>query len=189
MIIKERSVRNIRVSIETPLGLAMATVTDGALVGLWLRDPGMGEPVLGDAIADATLDTTHIRTRVMAYFAGDGKAFQGLALAPSGTPFQRKVWGELTRIPTGETVSYGELAEICGIPKGARAIGSAVGRNPIWIAIPCHRVLAVGGGIGGYAGGISRKLWLLAHEQRIAAGGGMLAYPPIWTNRMQAVSQ
>jgi methylated-DNA-[protein]-cysteine S-methyltransferase len=186
---KECGVRNIRLSIETPLGLALATVTDGALVGLWLRDAAMGEPVLGDAIVDSTLDSTHIRTRVSAYFAGDSKAFDGLAMAPSGTPFQRRVWGELTRIPTGETVSYGELAETCGIPKGARAIGSAVGRNPIWIAIPCHRVLAVGGGIGGYAGGISRKLWLLAHEQRIAAGGGMFAYPAAWTNRMHAVSQ
>ena len=74
------------------------------------------------------------------------------------------MWSGLLRIPFGETRTYGELAAALGIPSAARAVGAANGRNPIWILVPCHRVVAAGGALGGYAGGLEAKRWLLAHE-------------------------
>ena len=81
-----------------------------------------------------------------------------------GSEFDRLVWSGLLRIPFGETRTYGELAAALGIPSAARAVGAANGRNPIWILVPCHRVVAAGGALGGYAGGLEAKRWLLAHE-------------------------
>ena len=85
-----------------------------------------------------------------------------------GTPFQRRVWDELRRIPFGETISYAELARRVGQPGAARAVGSANGRNPIGLIIPCHRVIAADGGLGGYGAGLDRKRWLLRHEAEAA---------------------
>ncbi|KFZ42970.1 methylated-DNA--[protein]-cysteine S-methyltransferase [Anoxybacillus flavithermus] len=83
-----------------------------------------------------------------------------------GTPFQMRVWEVLQTIPYGETVSYAHIAKQIGQPKAVRAVGNAVGSNPITIVIPCHRVVRIGGQLGGYAWGIERKKWLLAHETR-----------------------
>jgi methylated-DNA-[protein]-cysteine S-methyltransferase len=96
------------------------------------------------------------------YFAGERTVFD-VPMALDGTPFQREVWGELTRIPYGQTISYGELARRVGRPKGPRAVGQANGRNPIPIIVPCHRVVA-GNGLGGYGGGRPVKRALLAVE-------------------------
>jgi methylated-DNA-[protein]-cysteine S-methyltransferase len=98
-----------------------------------------------------------------AYFAGEREDF-GLALQPHGTPFQMRVWDELTKIPYGETISYSELARRLGDPKLVRAVGLANGRNPISIVIPCHRVIGADGSLVGYGGGLERKKWLLEHE-------------------------
>ncbi len=100
------------------------------------------------------------------YFAGDVAALEGLAVEPRGTSFQRRVWEELRKLPAGATVSYAGVARAVGNPIGVRAVGQAVGKNPIVLAIPCHRVIASDGGLGGYAGGSERKQWLLAHEAR-----------------------
>ena len=81
-----------------------------------------------------------------------------------GTPFQLRVWDELTRIPYGTTISYGELARRLGAPKASRAVGLANGRNPVAIIVPCHRVIGASGRLTGYGGGIERKRWLLDHE-------------------------
>jgi methylated-DNA-[protein]-cysteine S-methyltransferase len=97
------------------------------------------------------------------YFAGSRATFD-LALAPAGTPFQQRVWAELARIPAGTTVTYGELARRAGRPGAARAVGAAVGRNPVSIVVPCHRVVGSDGALTGYAGGIARKAFLLALE-------------------------
>ena len=97
------------------------------------------------------------------YFAGDRRAFD-LPLAPRGTPFQRKVWTALRRIPWGETASYADIARRVGSPKGMRAVGGANGRNPIAIIVPCHRVIAADGTLGGYGGGLERKRFLLELE-------------------------
>lgn len=98
------------------------------------------------------------------YFAGDLAALQSLPVEPGGTPFQQRVWQELRRIPPAQVVSYGELARRINCPRGVRAVGLANGRNPIAIAIPCHRVVGSNGALTGYAGGLGRKRWLLAHE-------------------------
>jgi methylated-DNA-[protein]-cysteine S-methyltransferase len=86
-----------------------------------------------------------------------------------GTPFQRRVWEELRRIPFGATWSYAELARRIGRPGASRAVGSANGRNPFAIVVPCHRVIASDGTLGGYGGGLDRKEWLLPRTQRLVA--------------------
>jgi methylated-DNA-[protein]-cysteine S-methyltransferase len=108
------------------------------------------------------------------YFAGKRTGFD-LPLAPKGTDFQRAVWRQLQEIPYGETISYGELARRVGNPKAARAVGSANGSNPLPIVIPCHRVIAGDGSIGGFGGGLPTKEILLALEQRTSVGNRAVA--------------
>lgn len=98
------------------------------------------------------------------YFAGNRTEFEVL-LAPEATEFQQKVWGQLMDIPWGQTVTYGKIAKKIGQPKAAQAVGAANGQNPIPIIVPCHRVIGSSGALTGYAGGLWRKSWLLAHEQ------------------------
>ena len=99
-----------------------------------------------------------------AYFTGSRTDFAALTLDPQGTPFQLRVWQELRRIPWGQTISYGELARRVGNPKASRAVGQANAVNPIPLIIPCHRVIAADGSLGGYSSGLDRKRWLLRHE-------------------------
>lgn len=99
------------------------------------------------------------------YFSGKSIGFD-LPLNPQGTDFQKKVWAELLKIPIGETITYFELAVRLGDPKLVRAVGTANGRNPLAIVIPCHRVIGAGNKLTGYAGGLDRKLWLLEHEMK-----------------------
>jgi methylated-DNA-[protein]-cysteine S-methyltransferase len=99
------------------------------------------------------------------WFEGRRRIFD-LELAPRGSAFQLEVWDALREIPFGETVTYGEMARRVGRPGSARAIGHAVGRNPIGIVVPCHRVVGANGALTGYAGGLDRKTWLLDHERR-----------------------
>ena len=132
------------------------------LVGLWLEGQkyfgaklklsGEGELPVFDRARD-WLDR---------YFAGERPSPAELPLAPVGTAFQRSVWAKLCEIPCGEALTYGELAK--RLHTSARAVGSAVGRNPISIIVPCHRIMGADGSLTGYAGGIERKRWLLAHE-------------------------
>lgn len=104
-----------------------------------------------------------------AYFAGQRPNPLVLPLCPKGTAFQQNVWKRLLQIPYGETISYGQLAAELAVQMGkqrmsAQAIGGAVGRNPISIVIPCHRVIGANGSLVGYASGLERKRWLLQHE-------------------------
>ena len=98
------------------------------------------------------------------YFAGQRQSFT-VPLAPRGTPFQQEVWRALCAIPYGQTRSYGQLAAALGRPSASRAVGGACRRNPIWLMIPCHRVVGASGSLTGYAGGLERKKALLALEQ------------------------
>lgn len=98
------------------------------------------------------------------YFSGKRCTFD-LPLHLVGTPFQKKVWRQLMKIPYGQTVSYAELARRIGRPKAYRAVANACGQNPLPIIVPCHRVIASGGKLGGYSGGLKRKRWLLRHEK------------------------
>jgi O-6-methylguanine DNA methyltransferase len=99
-----------------------------------------------------------------AYFSGSSTVFD-LDLRAAGTPFQQRVWQALRTIPYGETVTYGELAQLLGQPTASRAVGLANGRNPISIIIPCHRVIGADGSMTGYGGGVTRKRWLLDFER------------------------
>ncbi len=97
-----------------------------------------------------------------------------IPLAPRGTPFQRKVWAEITTVPWGQTVNYGQIASAIGMPKAVRAVGVACGHNPIALLIPCHRVVRKDGSLGGYAWGIERKQQLLHQERRRAKAGRLV---------------
>jgi len=101
---------------------------------------------------------------VLAYIHGDIHALTGLSVDPPGTAFQRKVWAALCTIPVGTTWSYAGLAKAIGQPNATRAVANANGKNPVPIVIPCHRVIASDGGLGGFSCGIQRKQWLLQHE-------------------------
>jgi len=98
------------------------------------------------------------------YFAGKRRIFE-LPLSPEGTPFQQTVWKRLQEIPYGQTISYAQLAKAVGNPKACRAVGSANGKNPIPIIIPCHRVIASDGSLGGFSSGLENKIQLLALEK------------------------
>ena len=100
------------------------------------------------------------------YFGGNRQHFD-LPLEPVGTEFQRMVWNSLTHIEYGSTLSYSEQAVGLGRPSAVRAVASANGRNPISIVVPCHRVISASGGLGGFAGGLDAKRWLLNHEQQV----------------------
>lgn len=109
-----------------------------------------------------------VRAAVEAWFNGDLTALDGLEVRTNGTEFQRSVWAALRAIPHGETRTYGQLAAAIGRPKAVRAAGLANGQNPVAVIVPCHRVIGANGTLTGYAGGLERKQWLLAHESRAA---------------------
>lgn len=115
----------------------------------------------GIALEEAPLPS-HINEAFSAYFRGDIRALDTLVTAPHGSDFEKKVWAALRTIPAGETTTYGALVSIVG--GHARAVGRANGANPISIVQPCHRVIGADGSLTGYAGGLDRKVWLLAHE-------------------------
>lgn len=113
-------------------------------------------------------DPGGVTSALRAYFAGDLTAIDGLPVATAGTEFQRTVWRALREIRCGETRTYTEIACAIGRPTAVRAVGLANGANPVGIVVPCHRVVGANGTLTGYGGGIARKRWLLAHEQRAA---------------------
>ena len=103
------------------------------------------------------------------YFAGDVDALDEIPIEAEGTEFQRAVWDAIREIPAGRTASYQEIARTVGRPAAVRAVGTATGRNPVSIVVPCHRVIRSDGTLGGYGGGLHRKEWFLDHERRHAA--------------------
>ena len=145
--------------VVTPLGTVHLAAAGDALCALGFAPLDL-RVRFGDAAArrEPLAAAAHVR----AFFAGDLQAFDSLALDPGGTPFQRAVWALLRKIPAGETRTYGQLAKELG--SSARAVGRANARNPIGLAIPCHRVIAKGGALCGFAWGEDRKRWLLDHE-------------------------
>jgi methylated-DNA-[protein]-cysteine S-methyltransferase len=144
--------------IETPIGPMTLTKEGDALTGAYLENL---VPVI-DSQRDARAFDEE-RLQLEEYFAGERTKFE-LDLAPRGTPFQVRVWKALTTITYGRTASYGEIARAIGRPEASRAVGAANGKNPIAIIVPCHRIIGSSGALVGYAGGLPRKKWLLAHE-------------------------
>ena len=110
-----------------------------------------------------------VRDGLAAYFVGALDALISIVVRMEGTAFQQRVWRALREIPVGSTTSYGALAAKLGDSKAARAVGLANNRNPVGIVVPCHRVIGADGSLTGYAGGLSRKRWLLTHERALLA--------------------
>ena len=159
---------NVFCYLESPIGRLMLTTDGTALTGLYMnlyRNKPSKLPGLSDEwIQNATIDPLPAAARQLKeYFAGKRREFD-LPLQMAGTEFQQRVWRELTKIPFGETRSYGQLAKRLNNPNGSRAVGLANGRNPIAIIVPCHRVIGADGSLTGFGGGIERKEWLLSHE-------------------------
>tara|TARA_R110002051_G_scaffold180913_4_gene250432 strand:+ start:17716 stop:18192 length:477 start_codon:yes stop_codon:yes gene_type:complete len=143
--------------INTPLGITKIVGTTEGISSITVLDT---EEKLTDIIPESLEDAVY---QLNEYFEGVRTEFQ-LDLNPEGTPFQKKVWLQLQQIPYGRTTSYLEVAKLIGDVKAIRAAASANARNPIWIVIPCHRVIGIDGDLTGYAGGLHRKKWLLEHE-------------------------
>ena len=180
----------------SPISSLTLAARDGALVGLWVSGQRFfGRPYgIDEAVARSALDLTSPNSRdvVLAeagwdeadaralgtavawldgYFAGEDASPTTIPLAPEGTDFQRHVWEAMDAIPYGATRTYGHLTATlrdAGVPASAQAIGGAVGRNPLLLIRPCHRVVAATGP-GGYAAGAEAKAWLLAHEAATAS--------------------
>ena len=181
---------------DSPIGRLMLAARGGALVGLWVAGQRFfGSPYgIDEAMACSALDLTspvsrdvilaeagwgEADTRALGaamswldgYFAGEAPSPATVRLAPAGTDFQKRVWEAMDAIPYGATHTYGHLAATmrgAGIPASAQAVGGAVGRNPLLLIRPCHRVVAADGP-GGYAAGAEAKAWLLAHEAATAS--------------------
>lgn len=151
----------------SPLGPMLLVMDDVALAGLYFLGQKHFPPDLpaGAANAQDSLAQKALR-QLDAYFQGERTAFD-LPLSPQGTAFQRAVWDGLLAIPYGRTITYGELARQLGRPQSVRAVGAAVGRNPLSILIPCHRVIGADGSLTGYAGGLDRKRALLELENKL----------------------
>lgn len=143
--------------IDTPLGIAeIKGDADGICVISILADGRETSITIPDNLKEAV-------AQLDAYFKTGLRDFT-FPINPSGTGFQKKIWQLLTEIPYGKTISYLELARKFGDEKAIRAVASANGKNPLWIVVPCHRVIGTDGSLTGYAGGLWRKKWLLEHE-------------------------
>lgn len=143
--------------INTPLGSAKLEGDENGLTYVTLLETDEPESkIIPEDLEDAVYQLNE-------YFEGKRQNFD-LLLNPEGTEFQKKVWAALLEIPFGKTISYLELSKNLGDVKAIRAVASANGKNPLWIIIPCHRVIGSDGSLTGYAGGLHRKKWLLNHE-------------------------
>lgn len=157
---------------QSPIGLC-TIVSDGeSIVGIWLE----GQKYFASTVCEEVVEDVMLPVLVAArgwlddYFAGKNPAIARLPLAPRGSVFRQTVWKLLCEIPYGETITYGALADrVAAVLEkenmSARAVGGAVGHNPISIVIPCHRVVGFDGSLTGYAGGVERKRWLLELER------------------------
>ena len=168
-------VRVLRVTqIASPLGPMMVAASETSIHLLEFADRNRlqrqirrTERLLGGVFVPApTPLSDQVRARLDRYFDGQAEPFD-LPIEPAGTPFQRDVWARLREIPRGETVSYGEVADALGRPRAVRAVGAAVGANPLAIVVPCHRVVGSDGRLTGYAGGVWRKRRLLELELEV----------------------
>jgi len=156
--------------LATPIGVALlVTDADGILRALDWEDyePRMKQLLrlqYGAVVLRDGQSPRDIGAELSGYFKGDLDRLNTIKWRVAGTPFQRKIWTALAKIPPGRTMSYGALAAQLDVPKAVRAVGHANGSNPISVVVPCHRLVGSNGSLTGYGGGIERKRWLLAHE-------------------------
>jgi methylated-DNA-[protein]-cysteine S-methyltransferase len=164
------SMRFARDRLTTPIGtMLLVTDDDGVLRALDFDDYEARMKELlrlhyGAVDLKSGRAPKAMRSALSAYFNGDFAALKTIAWRVAGTPFQRKVWTALPKIPAGKTMSYGALAAKLGTPNAMRAVGHANGSNPISVVIPCHRLIGANGSLVKYGGGLHRKAWLLRHE-------------------------
>jgi methylated-DNA-[protein]-cysteine S-methyltransferase len=164
-------------TVDSPAGaLAFAVNEEGALVALHFIE-SVGGQSMEEALEDEGFQilrdeamTAVAREELREYYAGERREF-GLPLAFAGSEWQKAVWMELTRIPYGETRSYGEVADRLDRPGAARAVGRANATNRLPLVVPCHRVIAADGSLGGFNGGLHLKERLLEHERRVLGSG------------------
>jgi methylated-DNA-[protein]-cysteine S-methyltransferase len=142
--------------IKTPLGIATIIGDENGISVISVSDEGEISSTIPTILKDAV-------SQLNGYFEGKRNDFD-FKLNPKGTDFQQKVWKGLLEIPFGKTCSYMDLSKKLGDVKAIRAVASANGKNPLWIVVPCHRVIGTDGSLTGYAGGLWRKKWLLEHE-------------------------
>jgi len=146
--------------VQTPLGVARIEGDENGLRSISVLDT---EEESTDVIPEALEDSIY---QLQEYFNGQRENFT-LDLNPQGTDFQKRVWEALLEIPYGKTTSYLELSKTLGDVKAIRAVAAANGKNPLWIVVPCHRVIGSDGSLTGYAGGLRRKKWLIDHENPV----------------------
>ena len=144
-------------TINTPLGIAAIEGDEDGIISISILND---DNEVSNIVPEILQDCAH---QLNEYFSGVRQSFS-LKLNPSGTSFQKRVWDQLETIPYGKSVSYLQLSKQLGDVKAIRAVASANGKNPLWIIIPCHRVIGSDGSLVGYAGGLGRKQWLLNHE-------------------------
>jgi methylated-DNA-[protein]-cysteine S-methyltransferase len=156
--------RTVLVTVHpSPIGPLTLMACEGYLTHLVMEDQAHAtDTPPGSRRDDDAFD--EVRIQLDQYFAGSRTRFE-VPMHLEGTDFQRRVWAQLCAIPYGKTISYGELARRVGSPKASRAVGSANGRNPVAVIVPCHRVIAADGSLGGYGGGLERKTLLLDLER------------------------
>lgn len=142
--------------IKTPLGITQITGDENGIAVISVSDEGEVSTDIPSVLQEAVVQLND-------YFEGKRTSFD-FKLNPKGTEFQQKVWKGLLEIPFGKTMSYLDLSKKLGDVKAIRAVASANGKNPLWIVVPCHRVIGTDGSLTGYAGGLWRKKWLLEHE-------------------------
>ena len=148
------------VYIQTPLGITKIEGDNEGITAITVLDTSDEiTQIVPEALEDAVY-------QLREYFDGKRKVFD-LILKPQGTEFQNKVWQALLTIPYGKTISYLDLSKKVGDVKAIRAVAAANGKNPLWIVVPCHRVIGSDGSLTGYAGGLHRKKWLLEHESPV----------------------
>lgn len=142
-------------NLDTPLGKMEITASDSAIKSIYFVD--RVKPTRANSFTDAA------KRQLDQYYQGSLEAFD-LTMDPDGTDFQKSVWQALGTIGFGKTCSYSDIAHIINNPKAVRAVGSANGKNPMTIVVPCHRIIGSNGTLTGYASGVERKAWLLNHE-------------------------
>ncbi len=147
----------MKTTLKTPLGTVYIEGDENGISKISVIEAALENAKPTTELAEAVQQLTE-------YFEGKRRIFD-FKINPQGTDFQKKVWKELLKIPFGKTISYLDLARALGDEKNIRAAASANGKNPLWIVVPCHRVIGSDGSLVGYAGGLWRKKWLLEHEQ------------------------
>jgi len=150
---------HVYVQMPSPLGLIEIAASDQGIHAILFVDTSSAPSSTDQPLLQ------QCQLQLQQYFAGERQQFD-LPLAATGTGFQQQVWQALCQIDYGQTCSYSAIAARLNNPKAVRAVGAANGRNPLSIVVPCHRVIGANGSLTGYAGGLDRKRWLLAHEQQ-----------------------